>query len=71
MRGSLVNGVFRAIQIAWTLCAWFLFASMLAAPFVALVIRCRARSKRLFVDKPNEVLRQLRQDTRMDHRFDA
>ena len=66
-----MNGVFRAIQIAWTLAAWFLFASILAAPFVALVQRARARGRRLFRDQPNEVLRQLHPDTRLDHRQDA
>jgi hypothetical protein len=66
-----MNGVFRAIQFAWQFAAFFLLASVVAAPFVALWQRCRARSQRLFVDQPNEVLRQLHPDTRIDHRWDA
>ena len=65
-----MNGVFRAIQFAWQLAAFFLLASVVAAPFVALVIRCHARGKRLFVDLPNERLRSLKQSN-IDHSQDA
>ena len=66
-----MNGVFRAIQFAWQFAAFFLLASVVAAPFVALVQRARARGRRIFRDQPNEVLRQLHPDTRMDHSQDA
>ena len=66
-----MNGVFRAIQFAWQLAAFFLLASVVAAPFVALVQRARARGRRLFRDVPLARVRGLHEDTRMDHRFDA
>ena len=66
-----MSGVFRAIQIAWQFAAFFLLASVVAAPFVTLVQRARARGRRIFRDQPNEVLRQLHPDTRLDHRWDA
>ena len=57
--------------LIWDICVWLFLASFVAAPFVALVQRARARGRRLFRDQPNEVLRQLHPDTRMDHSQDA
>ena len=57
--------------LIWDICVWLFLASFVLAPFVALVQRDRARGRRLFRDQPNEVLRQLHPDTRLDHRQDA
>ena len=66
-----MNGVFRAIQFAWQLAAFFLLASVVAAPFVALVQRARARGRRLFRDVPLARVRGLHQDETNSHIWDA
>lgn len=55
----------------WDVCAWFFLLSIVAAPFVVIVQRCRARGRRLFRDIPRERLQGLHADSRIDHRWDA
>lgn len=57
--------------LIWDACVWLFLLSFVAAPFVALVQRCRARGRRLFRDLPNERLRGLHQDTTHTHEMDA
>jgi hypothetical protein len=61
----------RWLGLAWDLAAWFLITSVIAAPLVALVRKCKARGKRLFRDLPAQRLEGLHPDTRIDHRWDA
>lgn len=61
----------RWLGYAWTFAAWWFLASVAAAPVFLLVRRLRARSKRLFVERPNAVLATLKADTTNDHIWDA
>lgn len=61
-----------AVGLIWDIAAWFLIVSVVAAPFVALVRRCRARSKRLFVDLPAKRLGPPPVHAKqIDHRWDS
>jgi hypothetical protein len=62
----------RWLGYAWDAAAWFFLLSVASAPFVALVVKCKARGKRKFVDLPMQRLGP--PPTRphvVDHRWDA
>lgn len=61
----------RAAGIVQDLAAVFLLASFVIAGAVAVIRKARARGKRKFVTEPNQRLRGLHPDTRIDHRWDA
>lgn len=58
-------------SLFWDLLAWGFLASVIAAPFVALIQKARARGKRIFVDEPTARVRALHQDTTNSHIWDA
>ena len=67
-----MSGLGFAIGLAWDITVWFFIASVITAPFVALVRKCRARGKRMFVDLPATRLGPPPADRpHVDHRWDA
>jgi hypothetical protein len=59
----------RWLGYAWDAAAWFFLLSVASTPFVALVVKCKARGKRKFADEPLARVRALRPTA--DHSQDA